>query len=63
MIGTNTMVLNQATMQKAVQEWLDKRYSEGVDPGPKVTSVWIDPSDPSNFKVALMGRNVNVGQT
>lgn len=60
MIGSNTLVINQETMRTAIQEWLDKRYSEGVDPGPEVTSIWVNNLDPANFHITLVGRVGNV---
>lgn len=56
MIGSNSIIINQATMTAAIQEWLDKRYSEGVDPGPKVSHVTPYISDATKFLISLEGR-------
>ena len=42
MKGTNEMTLNEETMIEAVQEWLDKRWS---DPRPIVKSVKPEKSE------------------
>jgi hypothetical protein len=48
MIGNNEMILNEATMIQAVQEWLDKRMPNSHT---KVTSV--SKSDYVEFKIVL----------
>lgn len=64
MIGTNTMKLNQATMRQTIQEWLDRRFSEGVSPGPRVTNVWGENGAGSgDFGVTLEGRSNVTNQT
>jgi len=56
MIGINKLILNEATMLVAVQEYLDKRYSEGVDAGPRVTNINMDHSNGKHFEVVLQGK-------
>jgi hypothetical protein len=62
MIGENVLLFNHATMIKAVQEYLDKRYSEGPDPGPIVHYIETYEVDDTFFKIKVKGRP-NVSQT
>lgn len=57
MIGVNVLHLNELTVVAALQEYLDKRYSEGVDPGVKVKGVTYEKDYTSEkFVVVIEGR-------
>lgn len=56
LIGSGTLKINDATMKAIIQEWLDKRYSEGLDPGPKVTTFWIASPHDGSYNIGIEGR-------
>lgn len=39
MVGSNKIVLNLGTVIEAIQEYLDKRFSEGAEAGPRVQDI------------------------
>lgn len=57
MVGTNKMMLNDATMKAALQEYLDKRYTEGVDHGPRVIGLaYCYSGDGMHYQLTLEGK-------
>lgn len=57
MVGTNKMLLNDSTMRAALQEYFDRRYTEGVDAGPKVLGiVYCYDAAGMSYQVTLEGK-------
>lgn len=57
MKGLNTLLLNEATMQEAVQEWLERRVVKASE-CPEVRGVKLVSSSPCReFEISLWGRD------
>lgn len=59
MVGPMKLIIGQAMMIQAMQEYLDRRITDVLKPGPRVVSVCADStSEYANFIVNLMGSEV-----
>ena len=53
MKGNNEIILNQATVEEAMQEWIAKRWQNAVDPMPAVDGVERVDNNPGGLRLKV----------
>lgn len=53
MKGNNEIILNQATVEEAMQEWIEKRWQNAVDPMPVVDGVERVDNNPGGLRLKV----------